>query len=177
MPVPSEVYIQLSNSDRVLIVLIAASTAAALSFVSNVIHWKRNKKFEAFRSLSDELISVLDSLESHIAEYWSEDYSQEIHPRLVALETKIMSKSFAVNGLIKLMLAEKGVSKNSGFFYEHIKNVNTLYDKATGGDFEVSGRKKSKGAILSSLSTILKLKHQVYALAFIKKELFKDKYK
>jgi hypothetical protein len=136
------------------------------AFVFNFLYWKMKEKKEKLQAGIIEAKVALEEFEVNASDYWSYDYSPRAIKSSSIQEAKIKANHFILlstfNKKIKPLIGNSEADKV--FKTKITKEIESLFDKATGGDFESSSRKASRKTVSDIIRRCARLKTQLSSL-------------
>ena len=136
------------------------------AFVFNFLYWKMKEKKEKLQASIMEAKVALEEFEINSSSYWSCDYRSKDITSSSIQEAKIKSNHFILlstfNNKIRPLI---GSTKKEKEFKEKItKEIESLFDIATGGDFESSSRMANRKTVSDIIRRCARLKTQLSSL-------------
>lgn len=136
------------------------------AFVFNFLYWKMKEKKEKLQAGITEAKVALEEFEVNASDYWSHDYS----PRAIK-SSSIQEAKIKANHFILLSIFNKKINplignteEDKAFKTKITKEIESLFDIATGGDFESSSRKASRKTVSDIIRRCARLKTQLSSL-------------
>lgn len=136
------------------------------AFVFNFLYWKMKEKKEKLQAGITEAKVALEEFEVNASDYWSYDYT----PRAIK-SSSIQEAKIKANHFILLSTFNKKINplignteEEKAFKTKIAKEIESLFDIATGGDFESSSRKASRKTVSDIIRRCARLKTQLSSL-------------
>jgi hypothetical protein len=126
--------------DRVVAGSIAACVGAFSAYMFNKYNWKQQNKNSSILAMESDFLGSLDSFLNNCLLYWSVDQIDLDEKKF--LEAKIKMTYMSLEPQFRQLSFLFG-SFNTGVFVTINGNITSLFDEATGGDFETARRTAS----------------------------------
>lgn len=130
-------------------VLSGAIFSVIAAFVFNFLYWKVKERKERLHAAINEAKDALLDFEENATEYWSRNYDPRNAKTNTIQEAKIKANhslllSTYTNRIHPLISSSQKKAESMGLEKSVQLEIESLFDIATGGDFESSSRKASK---------------------------------
>lgn len=130
-------------------VLIGAIFSVIAAFTFNFLYWKAKEKKDRLHAAISEAKDALFDFEQNAVEYWSSDYDIRNSKTNTIQQAKIKANhtlllSTHTNRILPLLSSSQRKADKADIKMSLSIEIETLFDIATGGDFESSVRKANK---------------------------------